>query len=68
MNTNLQYSKQLREDEAAQILNVSREKLRSDRWRGIGAPFRRYGRSIRYDMDELQSWMKAQSSAARAVK
>ena len=58
------YSRQLKEHEAAQMMNVSREKLRSDRWKGLGAPYRRFGRSVRYDERELIAWMAAQSTAA----
>ncbi|MBN2161027.1 MAG: helix-turn-helix domain-containing protein [Spirochaetes bacterium] len=65
---NNQFPRQLREQEAAQVMNVSREKLRSDRSKGTGAPYRRYGRSIRYDEGELLSWMQQQSSAARSSR
>jgi hypothetical protein len=62
------YFRQMKEAEAADFINVSREKLRADRCKGIGAPFRRYGRSIRYDLGELTTWMAAQSTAAKAIK
>jgi len=62
------FPRQFKESEAAKIMNVSREKLRTDRCHGIGAPYRKYGRSVRYDEHELRSWMAEQSTVARAAK
>lgn len=54
--------RQLKESEAASIMNVSCDKLRHDRMINQGPPFRRFGRCIRYDYDELVAWMASQSS------
>ena len=56
---------QIREDEAARIMNVGRDKLRHDRMLKKGPPYRRFGRSIRYDLDELREWMAAQSTVSK---
>jgi len=61
----IQFSRQLKELEAAEIMNVSREKLRHDRMLRIGPPVRRYGRSVRYDFLELTTWMASQSTAVK---
>jgi predicted DNA-binding transcriptional regulator AlpA len=54
--------KQLREAEAAKILNVSCDWLRRQRMKKQGPPYRRFGGAVRYDVDELREWMAAQST------
>lgn len=55
-----EFARQLKESDVASILNVTRSKLRADRLRGQGPPFRKYGRTVRYDAGDLQKWMDAQ--------
>jgi len=59
---NFLINRQLREAEAAKIMNVSCCKLRYDRMLKQGPPYRRFGRTIRYDLPELIEWMKKQST------
>ncbi len=49
----------LTEEETARYLNKKRGTLRRDRWAGSGPPFIRLpgGRSIRYDLQELNAWI-----------
>jgi predicted DNA-binding transcriptional regulator AlpA len=54
---------------AAAFLGVSESFLNKARHFGTGPEYVRFGRAIRYDLDELESWARARSvSAARAAE
>jgi excisionase family DNA binding protein len=46
--------------EAGSYLNISPRTLEKYRSQGGGPPYRRFGRSIRYHEDELESWAEEQ--------
>jgi hypothetical protein len=64
----VEFPKQLREQEVAEILNVSRAKLRKDRMEGVGVPFKKYGKSVRYDSSQLAAYMAGQDALMVASK
>ena len=47
----------LTEKEASEITGLSLSKLRNDRSSGIGMPYCKVGRSVRYKFDDLESFM-----------
>ena len=59
-------NKQLKDVEVADILGVSKDKMRHDRMLRQGPPFRKYGRIVRYDEAELAEWMARQTQATGA--
>jgi len=52
------FKKLLTETEASKLLNVSLSKLRRDRSLGIGLPFTRIGRTVRYSEDDITDYLK----------
>ncbi len=55
----------LNEDEAAKFLAVSVRTLQAWRTRGIGPPFVRLGRSVRYVRQALLDWLSANTQPNR---
>ena len=51
MNNN--FPELINEKEAARLLNHSIAKLQRDRWAGMGMPFIKIGKLVRYDKAEL---------------
>lgn len=49
----------LKTKEAAAYLNLSHRTLEKYRYTGEGPKFNRYGKSIRYEVKELEKWKKA---------
>lgn len=49
------------EKEAAALLRVSVAKLQRDRWAGIGIPFIKLGRAVRYSKQTLLEHCEAQT-------
>jgi hypothetical protein len=47
------------ENKASEATNIPVPTLRTKRIRGGGPPFYKFGRSVRYDLDELLAWAKA---------
>ena len=45
-------------DEVADYLRVPVKALYQWKWRGEGPPVRKVGRHLRYDPDELRSWLR----------
>jgi hypothetical protein len=45
------------EKEVASLLNISVSKLRSDRQHGIGLPFVRINKSIRYSREQIAAYL-----------
>jgi excisionase family DNA binding protein len=45
-------------DEVADYLRVPVKTLYQWKWRGEGPPVRKIGRHLRYDADELRSWLR----------
>lgn len=50
--------KMLSEFEAAELLSISVAKLRRDRWVGTGLPYIRLGRTVRYSVEEISSYLE----------
>jgi excisionase family DNA binding protein len=48
----------LTNDEAAQYLALGRQTLPKLRLRGSGPTFRKFGRSVRYAIEDLDAWAK----------
>ena len=48
----------LTEKELAISLRVSLPKLRADRSRGIGIPYVKHGKSVRYNLDDIYQYME----------
>jgi excisionase family DNA binding protein len=46
--------------EAADLLNISEYTLERDRWAGARIPYIKIGRSVRYDPDEIERYLKSQ--------
>ena len=51
-------SQKLKEPEAAEYLNMSRPWLRLGRMRRNGPPYLKIGRSVRYDIRDLDAWLE----------
>jgi hypothetical protein len=49
----------LSNDEAAAFLNLSPQTLNKYRVIGGGPPFRKFGRRVRYALEDLESWAAA---------
>ena len=47
----------IKTDEAAKILACSKRKLEADRIRGCGIAFIKIGRSVRYDLQDLENYI-----------
>ncbi len=57
--TNEITSRLIKQSEAASYLGLSEATLERDRWRGGDIPFIRVGpRSIRYDLDQLNTYIE----------
>ena len=57
--TNEMTSGLIKQSEATSYLGLSEATLERDRWRGGDIPFTRVGpRSIRYDLDELNTYIE----------
>ncbi len=52
--------------QTAFYLGISEKTLKMMRAKGIGPPFHRYGRSIRYHIDEVIAWSKATAQGLAA--
>ena len=49
----------LKETEVAAVLNLEVSTLRRWRWAGKGPVFRKFGAAVRYDAEDLQSFIDA---------
>ena len=47
----------LDQSEAADILGKSLAWMERSRWNGLGPPYRKIGRSVRYPLDALHEWI-----------
>ena len=52
--------------QAAEYLTLSRETLRTWRYRGVGPRYHRFGRAIRYSKQDLDDWINARAFASTA--
>ena len=52
---------------AAAFLGTKTETLRTWRKRGIGPPWRKIGKLVRYSLTELIAWVKSQPGGGQAV-
>lgn len=50
------------EDVVAKLLGFTTRKLQNDRSAKRGLPFYRLGRAVRYDLDEVEAWVRARAS------
>ena len=49
-------SKLLTNKELSELFKISRMTL--NRWRGLGMPFINIGKSIRFELEEVEKWIK----------
>jgi predicted DNA-binding transcriptional regulator AlpA len=56
INTN---SKLLNQKQVAEIIGFSEAWLERKRWEGNGIPYRKLGRSVRYDERDVADWIEA---------
>lgn len=56
----------LTENEVAAWLRVTPAKLQRDRWKGVGAPFVRVGRAVRYVREAVEAWLQAHAVGGAA--
>ena len=56
------------EKELARELNISLPKLRKDRVKGIGFPFRKFNKSVRYPMHECLAYLQKQNGLSYEEK
>jgi len=54
------------EREAAIFLGVSRKALQSWRAKGVGPRFAKFGRAVRYNVNELTDWADSQQHTSTA--
>ena len=61
MEATQNFPKLLNQKEVARLIGKSEAWLERSRWSGIGGPpYRKIGRSVRYDFQDLLEWLKAQ--------
>jgi hypothetical protein len=58
INNNFTY-KLLDTDQTAQLLNCTRRKLESDRLKGGGIRYIKIGKSVRYDIRDIENYIQA---------
>jgi len=51
--------KLLNQKQVAEILGKSTAWLERMRWKGGGPPFRKFGRHVRYSLDDLMQWIES---------
>ncbi len=51
--------KLLNQKQVAEILGKSTAWLERMRWKGGGPPFRKFGRHVRYSLDDLIQWIES---------
>ena len=51
--------KLLNQKQVAEILGKSTAWLERMRWKGGGLPFRKFGRHVRYSLDDLMQWIES---------
>lgn len=49
----------LYESEAAELLAVSPAWLQRKRWEGAGPAYIRHGRAVRYELTEIEKWIRS---------
>ena len=49
----------LNQKQVAEILGKSTAWLERMRWKGDGPPFRKFGRHVRYSLDDLMQWIES---------
>ena len=54
--------------ELAKLIKISRTKLKEDRYRGVGPPYTRVGRVVRYHVPTVQAWLAERSIPRKASK
>jgi predicted DNA-binding transcriptional regulator AlpA len=54
-------SKLLNQKQVAEIIGFSEAWLERKRWEGDGIPYRKLGRSVRYDERDVADWVEAHS-------
>jgi excisionase family DNA binding protein len=59
--------KQLTVAEAADLLNIDQQTLYRMNYRRTGPPARKVGKYLRYDPDELETWLKSRTTANPAA-
>lgn len=59
-------SRYVPENEAAIFLGMSKKALQAWRGNGTGPPFVKFGRAVRYNLDELHQWAESQQHASTA--
>jgi excisionase family DNA binding protein len=63
--TESQAPRYLRFDEAAQYLNIPVRTLKDWRLKRQGPPARKFGKSVRFEIGDLDAWADSQREAAR---
>lgn len=53
--------------ELAEWLSISRVKLQQDRAKGLGPPFARIGRSVRYRRQDVEAWIAGRMGGGAGV-
>ena len=56
------------EKELSRLLNISLPKLRKDRVKGIGFPFRKFNKSVRYPMHECLAYLQKRNGLSYEEK
>jgi hypothetical protein len=65
--TDIERTAYLTEHQVARLLSCSVSKLRQDRMKSRGIAFSKFGRSVRYAMDDVQATMKAARIEPREI-
>jgi len=60
------YSRYVTEHDAAEFLGISLKTVQAWRHRGNGPRFAKFGRAVRYNLDELHQWAEAQQHTSTA--
>jgi hypothetical protein len=50
----------------ADTLGIPEHTLANWRWRGVGPPYLKVGKHVRYDPDQLEAWVAQQSRGGSA--
>ena len=57
----------LTESEVSELIGVTRATLQNWRWRGVGLPYSKFMRSVRYKESDLYAYMEAGRIEPEAV-
>ena len=57
----------LTESEVSELIGVTRATLQNWRWRGVGLPYSKFMRSVRYKESDLYAYMEARRIVPNTV-